>query len=336
MPRNEASLTRETTPQLFVGGLSSSTTSKDLFNYFKRFGHVLSCEVQRAESGKSKRFGFVKFSDPRDAECVFGIPNHSVMNKQVTIEWALDPVAKQMSQQTRVFRKVYVGNIPAWARKEQIEATISTFGRIEKVTRLRKKDDGSMYCYAIMQEISSAQSLLKQQLIKSSESLQLIIKPFTPQKRKEESIRGLGISNKQSRAERESFPGASDIYHVVEPESLHGNKVPSIDLNSRQANSFSSRAAATSESRAKNSQLVADHTLRCSPSQLKISIRAGLELQLVDYSCLNKLYMPQIASVAVVGTSHLQYIPRSRLVPGNHFRFNISTYRKARLPGKLL
>lgn len=333
MPNNEAGPTRETMPQLFVGGLSSSTTSKDLFNYFKLFGHVLSCEVQRAESGKSKRFGFVIFYDVHVAEWVIGTPDHSIMNKRVTIEWALDPVAKQMSQETRAFRKVYVGNIPSWTRKEQIEVAISMFGKIEKVTRLRKKDDGSMYCYAIMQEISSAQRLLKQQFINSSDSLQLIIKPFTPQKRKEESNRDQKFSNDESHARWQTFLGPNNLNDYTQLSGLHGNQVSTIDRLSGQTLALSSRFEGSWESRVKNSQLLSDNILECSPKKIKVSIRAGLELQLVDYSCPIKFNMP--LSTVVSGPNQLNYVQQSRFVPGHDIRFNISTNTKAKLPGKM-
>nr|KAJ3409841.1 hypothetical protein HK105_003038 [Polyrhizophydium stewartii] len=55
--------------KVFVGGLSFSTTEDGLRRRFEEFGEVVSAIViMDRETGRSKGFGFVEYTDPKSAE----------------------------------------------------------------------------------------------------------------------------------------------------------------------------------------------------------------------------------------------------------------------------
>lgn len=53
---------------LFIKNLDPNMESNDLFDTFKRFGHIVSARVMRDDNGKSREFGFVSFTTPDEAQ----------------------------------------------------------------------------------------------------------------------------------------------------------------------------------------------------------------------------------------------------------------------------
>jgi RNA-binding protein Musashi len=65
--------------KLFVGGLSWETTQDNLQRFFSRYGEVIDCVVMKnAESGRSRGFGFVTFSDPANVNSVLQNGPHTL------------------------------------------------------------------------------------------------------------------------------------------------------------------------------------------------------------------------------------------------------------------
>lgn len=65
--------------KLFVGGLSWETTQENLQRFFQRYGEVIDCVVMKNnESGRSRGFGFVTFSDPLNVNIVLQNGPHNL------------------------------------------------------------------------------------------------------------------------------------------------------------------------------------------------------------------------------------------------------------------
>lgn len=72
--------------KLFVGGLSWETTQEGLQRYFGRYGEVIDCVVMKnSESGRSRGFGFVTFSDPANVPLVLQNGPHQLDGRTVSI-----------------------------------------------------------------------------------------------------------------------------------------------------------------------------------------------------------------------------------------------------------
>lgn len=72
--------------KLFVGGLSWETTQENLQRYFGRYGEVIDCVVMKnSESGRSRGFGFVTFSDPANVSLVLQNGPHQLDGRTVSI-----------------------------------------------------------------------------------------------------------------------------------------------------------------------------------------------------------------------------------------------------------
>lgn len=166
---------------IFVGGLSIDASDADLTEYFSSFGRVVSSTVRVSCKGKSKRFGFVTFDSRSAAQQATAHRVHIILNKMATVETAQEPSNKILALQSKVARKLYLGSIPAATDKPQLVAALSGYGVVEKITRLRTKDDHTMYCYVVMESQADAAFLLELGRVRFSARDWLVVRPFIPQ-----------------------------------------------------------------------------------------------------------------------------------------------------------
>jgi RNA recognition motif-containing protein len=76
--------------RLYVGGLPYSTREQDLFDLFGQIGEVTQATVvMDRETGRSKGFGFVEYSNDEDARAAIAQLNGSLVgNRNITVSEA--------------------------------------------------------------------------------------------------------------------------------------------------------------------------------------------------------------------------------------------------------
>jgi cold-inducible RNA-binding protein len=76
--------------KLYVGNLSYETTEGELQELFRAFGNAESVRiVTDNESGRSKGFGFVEFSDDKEAQAaIAGLNGKEVRGRSLTVNEA--------------------------------------------------------------------------------------------------------------------------------------------------------------------------------------------------------------------------------------------------------
>ncbi|MBI3634864.1 MAG: RNA-binding protein [Candidatus Rokubacteria bacterium] len=81
--------------KLFIGGLSFSTTSEGLREFFAQSGNVTSATVITDQfSGRSRGFGFVEMSTPEEAQAaVQQLNGRDLDGRQIKVEVAKSPGA---------------------------------------------------------------------------------------------------------------------------------------------------------------------------------------------------------------------------------------------------
>lgn len=81
--------------KLFVGGLSFSTTSEGLREFFAQCGNVTSATVITDQfSGRSRGFGFVEMATPEEAQtAVQQLNGRDLDGRQIKVEIAKSPGA---------------------------------------------------------------------------------------------------------------------------------------------------------------------------------------------------------------------------------------------------
>jgi len=75
--------------KLFVGGLTRSTTTEMLHQYFQKFGELTDCVVIKNPTTKLSRcFGFVQFTTPQIADHVVESRPHIIDGKEIDVKHA--------------------------------------------------------------------------------------------------------------------------------------------------------------------------------------------------------------------------------------------------------
>ncbi|XP_077218612.1 glycine-rich RNA-binding protein 4, mitochondrial-like [Tasmannia lanceolata] len=82
------------TSKLFVGGLSWGVDEKSLKDAFSSFGQVTEVRIMYdKDSGRSRGFGFVHFSDENDAICARdAMDGKALLGRPLRISFAMDKV----------------------------------------------------------------------------------------------------------------------------------------------------------------------------------------------------------------------------------------------------
>lgn len=167
----ENPLTKEGTNSLiFVGGLPSEACNLHLEQYFGKFGNLEMAQVRLSDTGKSKGYGFIKYSDPSQLELMLAKQPHQILDKMITVERAHDQ-SKKLSERISVTnRKVFITGIPASMTVEDIKSFVSKITQVLKISKPRYKSDRTQYCVAFLETVEDAEKLLSSDPIKLGKS----------------------------------------------------------------------------------------------------------------------------------------------------------------------
>lgn len=100
--------------KVFLGGLHSKCTERDLHDLLSQFGNVVTTNIIRMASGESKGFGFAEFETPQEANASLG--SFQFQNRQVEIKPSVK--SKQEQQYNRTGQRNQKENIQSANMKE--------------------------------------------------------------------------------------------------------------------------------------------------------------------------------------------------------------------------
>lgn len=100
---------------LFIGGLASSTTARDLYFYFRKFGNIISCEPQTWKKGSKKCRGFalVHCGDRKTHKKILNKKKHFFKKRVIECKrWFSSKEKLEKYNRELKLRKVFVGGLP--------------------------------------------------------------------------------------------------------------------------------------------------------------------------------------------------------------------------------
>lgn len=119
---------------IFVGGLPSKCTSKDLQSYFQKFGKIISCEPQTWKKGgkKCRGFALVHCANRQTQKKILSKKKHLFNGRNIECKkWfsskeKLDQYSKELKR-----RKLFVGGLPPKWKSKDLENFFSRFGALD-------------------------------------------------------------------------------------------------------------------------------------------------------------------------------------------------------------
>uniref|UniRef100_U5ENZ1 Putative rna-binding protein musashi/mrna cleavage and polyadenylation factor i complex n=1 Tax=Corethrella appendiculata TaxID=1370023 RepID=U5ENZ1_9DIPT len=119
--------------KLFVGGLSWETTQENLQRYFVRYGEVIDCVVMKNnETGRSRGFGFVTFSDPANVNHVLQNGPHTLDGRTIDPK-PCNPRTLQKPKRGGGYPKVFLGGLPSNVTETDLRHFFGRYGKVMEV-----------------------------------------------------------------------------------------------------------------------------------------------------------------------------------------------------------
>jgi len=124
--------TRSENASLFVGGLKPSVKRTDIVAHFAKYGEVKNVNMGKLPSGICNRgFAFVKFHSSQTVELVLA-EKQFIMGREVECRLSYGKKYNQVDMEINSKRKLYVSDLSAEDKNEDLENYFSRFGKIDQ------------------------------------------------------------------------------------------------------------------------------------------------------------------------------------------------------------
>jgi RNA recognition motif-containing protein len=126
--------------KMFIGGLTSTTTTPMLENYYARWGEIIDAIVMvDPATERSRGFGFITYNDKSSVDdCINSAP-HRIDDKIVETKRAVPRDSCTPNQLTKT-KKVFLGGLHLDTAEDEIRELMEQFGEVEDVVVMRKND----------------------------------------------------------------------------------------------------------------------------------------------------------------------------------------------------
>ena len=129
----DASIRHNTKNNLFIKGIPKTTTPREVYEYFLKFGDISSCKINEDEQGNHFGYGYITYYNLNDAQKaidetkdkkIFDTNNLEVSHFQKRNERIIN--SNELNNQ-----KIYVSNIPEKYTTTELTKLCSEFGNIQ-------------------------------------------------------------------------------------------------------------------------------------------------------------------------------------------------------------
>lgn len=115
---------------LYIRGLKSDTTDKDLLELCQPYGKIISTKaIIDLETGKCKGYGFVDYESERSAEVALKTLQSNGVQAQMAKQQEQDPT------------NLYIAGLPSYLTERDLDAMLSRYGRVTS-TRILRDNSG--------------------------------------------------------------------------------------------------------------------------------------------------------------------------------------------------
>ena len=153
---------RERDPEanLFVSELPEKATSKDLEEYFSKFGPIVSTKVSYDKNLNSNKYGYVQFEKKENAKYVLALSKLEILNEKIAVQKFLP-----LNQRENLFNKnnLYVRGFGESMTGDEIAKIFSQYGEISSHSVMHVKDfkgNDQHFAYVCFKDAADAQKTI--------------------------------------------------------------------------------------------------------------------------------------------------------------------------------
>jgi len=124
--------------RLYIGSLTQTTTEEDVEEYFKQYGKIIDCKLQKfKDTGKSKGMAFITFSEAKTVDAIQADRPHKLNDKKIDSRRpappGIDPRDPEASAETC---KLWVGGCDESISDEHLKEHFEKYGNVVEVEQM--------------------------------------------------------------------------------------------------------------------------------------------------------------------------------------------------------
>lgn len=205
---------RNENASLFIGGLKPAVKRQDIVAHFTKYGEVKNVNMGKLPSGMNNRgFAFVKFSNVQDNELALADKQY-IMGREVECRLSYGKKYNQVDMEINSKRKLYVCDLSAEDKNEDLQSYFSVFGKIDQAYIIYYPNTQVSKCFGYVEfkhEKSAAKALnakhntWKVSNFKSYKDLKIPKNEFSDSKTVKKSENTLSTSDSENSGSENNF-----------------------------------------------------------------------------------------------------------------------------------
>ena len=109
----DSSITHNTKNNLFFKGIPKSTTPREVFEYFMKFGDIFSCKMAEDDNGNHYGYGYVTYYNPYDAQkALENSKDKKIFDLNLEISYFQKKNERFINISEINKKKIYISNLP--------------------------------------------------------------------------------------------------------------------------------------------------------------------------------------------------------------------------------
>lgn len=142
---------RNTSCEIFVGGIPTSSPEQEVEQVFSRFGKILACRLMRRQDGTSRGFAFITYAISESADYAVSCKNKvKIRGKLVEIRPGLNIQDSRKYRAQLQHRKIYIGNLPPNVSEAEVRELFAAFGGITEIKLVREPSQANSPIYGFV------------------------------------------------------------------------------------------------------------------------------------------------------------------------------------------
>lgn len=142
--RNSANLEPEQFRKVFIGGLSYKTDDDTLKEYFEKYGELVDHVVMKdSQTGRSRGFGFVTYSDSFMVDELMKYRPHTIDGRQVEPKRATPREKDSGKAEVQMtVKKLFIGGLRDNISDEDLTSYFGAYGSVAEAIVMKEKETG--------------------------------------------------------------------------------------------------------------------------------------------------------------------------------------------------